>query len=175
MSEPPALVGQNYESQTIPQRPRVAGIMVPKVGDEVYVFSEPVQGQAPYVYKGTITEYPLRNGDQVDWSFLHLLIEEIIQPSAKNGMIPFVHRARLGKILTFNRKFMRYFSKPQANQYSPIPDIQYESYIQQLSEEADPSSNEDPQGGGKRKKRKSRSHKALHRKRAKQSQKRRRA
>ncbi len=182
-SQVPPLAGENIEAQVPIVRPKIANIMIPKVGDSVYVINEP--GQAAFLYKGTITEYPVRIGETKNWSHLNMVITEVIRPGPnQSGTIPYEHRSKIGTTQQYSRRFVRYLppnlTDPTRPFYATMPAAQFEAYLQGLTNETGDPAENDPQGGafpkkkyGKKKSKKSR--KVSLRKRKQNSHKRRRA
>ncbi len=181
-SQVPVLQNQNVETVATIVRPKIANIMIPKVGDSVYVMNEP--GQAVFLYKGTVTEYPIRINNINLWSHLSMLITEVIRPGPNlSGNLPFEHRNKVGTIQQYSRRFVRYLPPNLTGPgpfYATMPMAQFEAYVQGLmNETGDPAEN-DPQGGAlpnKRnvKKKSKKSRKLSLRKRKQKSHKRRNA
>ncbi len=156
----PPLVNQNQSFVAAPRRIKLAGLIVPEAGDIVYVINEP--GQASYVYRAEVTEYPFLSENNAEFDAVKVKILNYIQPQVPTpGM-----RQRINTELKVSRRFIRYQRKDRSEEYLPIPDEKFREYLESLTEE-------NPKGGAVRrkshKKRNSTTRRRINRKKSKKS------
>ena len=138
-SQVPPLVGQNTNTELAPGHTRISNVIVPEVGDTVWVFNEP--GQRAYVYRAEVVDYPFRIDGRPRYEFVNVRVLEYLQPSTLTGAL----RQRLGTTQMVRRKFLRYFPRTNAAMYPPMPEENYQVYLDALFADV-----QDPPTGGKR-------------------------
>jgi hypothetical protein len=121
---------QNQNQSFIVHTPiEIEGLTVPEPGHIVYVKNEP--GQAAYVYKAEVLEYPHKVNGRPRFEFVKVKILQYIQPVIPSGS----QRQRLNTEQMVSRRFVYYEKKSNATDYEPIAEEKYQAYLDKLNEE----------------------------------------